>query len=369
MDDCLNQEGCDSHTEECSLHGASENTSDASQSAPVPSLLGLLPEELVRLPGVQPSFRGMQLFKWLSSGATSFSEMQNLPKTLRQHLEETYAIRSSSVSKKLVDPDGTVKLQLTLHDGKCVETVLLTDRDGRKTACVSCQVGCGMACAFCQTGRLGFSRNLDSSEIVEQFQFLEAEVGRLDNIVFMGMGEPLLNLPAIRKAVAVLTHPEGRNLSGRRITLSTCGIISGIYDLAENGPALRLAVSLTTADEELREQLMPVTRGNPLEKLQEAIKYYMEKTGRRCTLEAALLAGKNTGRESAERLIDFAKGTSCHVNLIPWNPVEGLPFREPSMQECRAFVRQLESAGINVTIRHRRGRAIGGACGQLGKAD
>jgi len=357
-------EGCKVPQETCSLQFL-----QGRQAGKVQSLAGLLPEELSQLPGVQPAFRGMQLFKWMASGATSFFQMQNLPKNLRQELEENYVVRSSFVSKKLVDPDGTIKLQLTLHDGKCIETVLLTDKDGRKTACVSSQVGCGMACAFCQTGRLGFSRNLEPAEIVEQFQFLEETVGRLDNIVFMGMGEPLLNLEAIRKAVAVLTHPEGRNLSGRRITLSTCGIISGIYDLADNGPALKLAISLTTADAELRQQLMPVTAGNPLDKLRQAIIYYAEKTGRRCTLEAALLAGKNTGKESANRLISFARGLNCHINLIPWNPVEGLPFQEPSAKECKALIHQLENAGLNVTLRHRRGRKIGGACGQLGKTE
>ncbi len=333
------------------------------------ALSGLLPEELARLPGVSPAFRGMQLFKWVSSGITDFSQMQNIPKALRLQLEQTCKIRSSCVSKKLVDPDGTIKLQIALHDEKRVETVLLTDRDGRKTACVSCQVGCAMACAFCQTGRLGFSRNLSPAEIVEQFQFLEEEVGRLDNIVFMGMGEPLLNLEAIRKAVAVLTHPEGRNLSTRRITLSTCGVISGIYDLADKGPALRLAVSLTTADPSLRERLMPVTAGNPLPQLREAIAYYTQKTGRRCTLEAALLSGQNTGPESARRLIEFARGLNCHINLIPWNPVEGIPFQGPSSNECKDFISQLERSGLNVTLRHRRGRTIGGACGQLGKTD
>ena len=362
MNDYIKPEGCEIPQQGCNLPSLQKSQEK------IP-LAGFLPEEFLQLPGVQPAFRGKQLFKWIASGVTSFSEMQNLPKSLRQQLEEDCCIRSSFVSKKLVDPDGTVKLQLTLHDGKCVETVLLTDKDGRKTACVSCQVGCGMACAFCQTGRLGFSRNLEAAEIVEQFQFLEKTVGKLDNIVFMGMGEPLLNLSAIRKAVAVLTHPEGRNLSGRRITLSTCGIISGIYDLADNGPALRLAVSLTTADEDLRQQLMPVTAGNPLPKLKEAISYYIEKTGRRCTLEAALLAGKNTGRESAKQLIDFARDLNCHVNLIPWNPVEGLPFQEPSAKECKDFIRQLENAGVNVTLRHRRGRKIGGACGQLGKTE
>lgn len=350
-------------------HQSPEACRTSNQDQKLQVLSGLLPEELARLPGVSPAFRGTQLFKWVSSGITDFSQMQNIPKALRQQLEQICKIRSSCVSKKLVDPDGTIKLQIALHDDKRVETVLLTDRDGRKTACVSCQVGCAMACAFCQTGRLGFSRNLTAAEIVEQFQFLEEEVGRLDNIVFMGMGEPLLNLPAIRKAVAVLTHPEGRNLSGRRITLSTCGIISGIYDLADKGPALRLAVSLTTADPALRERLMPVTAGNPLPQLREAIAYYTQKTGRRCTLETALLAGQNTGAESARRLAEFARGLNCHINLIPWNPVEGIPFQEPSADECKDFISQLERSGLNVTLRRRRGRTIGGACGQLGKTD
>jgi hypothetical protein len=177
--------------------------------------------------------------------------MTNLSLDLRTKLEETSVIRSSRISKILKDPDGTIKLQIELHDKKAVETVLLIDKENRKTACVSCQVGCAMKCAFCQTGQLGLARNLTAAEIVEQFLFLEQEAGPLNNIVFMGMGEPLMNLSAIRKSVDVLTHKKGRNLSSRRITLSTSGVIKGIYDLADNGPLLRLAVSLTTADEDL----------------------------------------------------------------------------------------------------------------------
>lgn len=224
-----------------------------------------------------------------------------------------------------------------------------------------------MKCAFCQTGQLGLARNLEPEEIVEQFLFLEAECGKLDNIVFMGMGEPLMNLPAIRKAITVLTHKDGRNLSSRRITLSTSGVIKGIYDLADNGPLIRLAVSLTTADEELRSLIMPVNRTNPLPELRTAIAYYAEKTGKRVTLEAALMAGKNTGKESAERMIQFAQGIDVNINLIPWNSVEGLPFTEPSAAEVRNFTDILKNAGLNVTLRTKRGRTIGGACGQLGK--
>ena len=332
------------------------------------ALAGLLPEEITEQLQLGQKFRGLQIFKRIASGATSFDQMTNLGKDVRQRLNEQATLRSSSVSRTLKDPDGTIKLQITLEDGGAVETVLLTDKEGRKTACVSCQVGCGMKCAFCQTGQLGFSRNLTANEIVEQFLYLEEECGHLDNIVFMGMGEPMLNLPEIRKAIFVLTDERGRNLSARRITLSTSGIIKGIYDLADNGPNIRLAVSLTTADEDLRNSLMPVNNANPLPELRKAIDYYANKSGKRVTLEAALLKNKNTGKESADRMIAFAKGIDVNINLIPWNPVETLPFEEPDSSEVRNFVSFLEKAGLNVTLRTKRGRKIGGACGQLGKS-
>lgn len=332
------------------------------------ALAGLMPEEITEKLDLGQKFRGLQIFKWVGSGVTSFDQMTNLSKDVRSSLGEKAVLRSSKVSQTLKDPDGTIKLQITLNDGYCVETVLLTDKEGRKTACVSCQAGCPMKCAFCQTGTLGLARNLEAYEIVEQFLFLEEECGKLDNIVFMGMGEPMLNLTGIRKAIQVLTDKQGRNLSGRRITLSTSGVINGIYDLADNGPLIRLAVSLTTADEDLRNEIMPVNKTNPLPELKKAIKYYADKTGKRVTLEAALLHNKNTGRESADRMIEFARGVDVNLNLIPWNPVASLPFEEPSTNEVHNYVAMLERAGLNVTLRTRRGRKIGGACGQLGKA-
>ena len=331
------------------------------------TLTGLLPEEITERLELKQNFRGVQIFKWIYSGAESFDAMTNLSKQDRTILSEKAHIFSSKIAQVLKDPDGTIKLQIELFDGRAVETVLLTDKEGRKTACVSCQAGCPMQCAFCMTGTLGFARNLTPGEIVEQFLYLEKVAGKLDNIVFMGMGEPMLNLEGIRKAIAVLTDKRGRELSGRRITLSTSGIIKGIYDLADNGPLIRLAVSLTTADEELRTRLMPVNKTNPLPELKKAITYYAEKTGKRVTLEAALMKGVNTTKESAERLIDFAKGADVNVNLIPWNPVKTLDFEEPTQKEVRDFVNQLERAGLNVTLRTRRGQKIGGACGQLGK--
>lgn len=330
-------------------------------------LTGLLPEEIAETFGFAQAFRAVQIFKWIASGVETFAAMTNIGKSARAMLEERSLIRTSSVSQILKDPDGTIKLQIALHDGLAIETVLLTDRDGRKTACVSCQAGCPMGCAFCMTGKLGLARNLSAAEIVEEFLFLEKEAGQLDNIVFMGMGEPLLNLPAIRKAVAVLTHKDGRKLSGRRITLSTSGIVGGIYELADRGPQVRLALSLTTAHDGLRTRLMPVNKTNPLPELKKAVAYYSERTGKRVTLEAALLSGVNTDAASAADMIAFARGLAVNINLIPWNPVADLPFKEPSAEEAKQFMRMLTGAGLNVTLRARRGRKINGACGQLGK--
>lgn len=326
-----------------------------------------MPAEICEKLGLKQSFRGKQIFQWIGKGAESFDEMSNLSVQLREELKEKAVLRSTSVSKVLKDPDGTIKLQISLSDGLAVETVLLTDRENRKTACVSCQVGCAMKCAFCQTGALGLARNLCAGEIVEQFLHLEKHAGTLDNIVFMGMGEPMMNLPNVRKAIEILTNKDGRGLSGRRITLSTSGVVKGIYDLADNGPSIRLAVSLTTADADLREKIMPISKANPLPELRKAIEYFTQKTGKRVTLEAALLHDTNTSIESATNMINFARNLDVHLNLIPWNPVEGLPFSEPSGKECKNFVYHLEKAGLNVTLRTRRGREIGGACGQLGK--
>lgn len=330
-------------------------------------LTNLLPDEIVEQLSLDKKFRGLQIFKWIANGSSDFDQMTNLGTDLRNLLKEKALLRTTTISNVLKDPDGTIKLQITLSDGNIVETVLLTDKEGRKTACVSCQAGCAMKCAFCMTGTLGLSRNLTSAEIIEQFFSLEQIAGKLDNIVFMGMGEPMQNLCEIRKTVQILCHKDGRALSSKRITLSTCGIIKGIYDMADNGPHLRLAVSLTTANEDLRKQLMPVTNGNPLSELKEAIKYYAEKSGKRVTLEAALLHNKNTDSTSAQNLVDFAKGADVNINLIPWNPVNNLPFEEPTKSEVDNFVRQLEKAHLNITVRTKRGRKIGGACGQLGK--
>jgi len=336
----------------------------AAQSA---VLSGFLPEDIARLIPEEPAFKSVQVFKWIASGTFCFDKMTDLSLNLRRSLSEKCRVFSSSVQTVLSGNDGTIKLQIALHDGLTVETVLLFDRVGRKTACLSSQAGCAMGCSFCKTGSLGFARNLTTAEIVEQFLYLEQRAGKLQNIVFMGMGEPLLNLSAVRGALAILSHKAGRALSMRRITLSTCGIVDGIYDLADNGPALRLAVSLTSADEQLRQKLMPIARTYSLTELSQAIRYYSEKTGCRCTLEAALLKDVNTDKKSAQNLIAFAADLPVHINVIPWNPVEGMLYRAPTKAEVDFFCRRLRAAGLNVTVRTKRGDSVGGACGQLGK--
>ena len=334
---------------------------------PGEALSGMLPGELCISLGLDKNYRALQIFKWIADGARTFDAMTNLPKSDRAGFSSSHTLFSTKVAQTLRDPDGTVKLQIVLSDGGAIETVLLNDREDRKTACVSCQDGCPMNCAFCQTGHIGYTRNLTAGEIVEQFYHLEDEVGKLDNIVFMGMGEPMLNLDAIRKSISILTHPEGRALSRRRITISTSGLCDGIRSLADEGPDVRLAVSLTTANPDLRNRLMPVNKSNSLAMLREAIGHFIEKSGKRVTLEAALMGEVNTSPAHAREIADFARGLNVHINLIPWNPVAALPFKSPTASETASFLRMLEGYGLNVTLRTRRGEKIGGACGQLGR--
>ncbi len=329
-------------------------------------LSGLLPDEIADFCGLKQRFRASQIFLWIAKGAKSFEEVSNLSLETRKFLTENFILFSTKVNKILKDSDGTIKLAIKLYDGAVVETVLLLDKTGRKTACVSCQAGCPVKCAFCKTGQLGFSRNLSAGEIVEEFFHLEAVAGNLDNIVFMGMGEPMLNLPEIKKAIQILTHSKGRGLSKRRITISTSGICKGIYEMADNGPEVRLAVSLTTANQILREKLMPIARANPLSDLKKAIQYFNLKSNKRVTLELALMKDVNTSFEAANEVIHFTKELNCLINLIPWNPVEGLDFATPSETEIKTFAARLEKAGLNITVRQKRGQKIGGACGQLG---
>jgi 23S rRNA (adenine2503-C2)-methyltransferase len=331
------------------------------------SLSGMAPTELAGALSYVELFRARQVYRWLSRGALSFEEMTDLSKAERERLSALYPrIRSSEPAAEFADPDGSLKLQIRLADSAAVECVLLEDIEGRKTACLSCQVGCPMGCAFCKTGTLGFLRDLSASEIMDQFHYLNNRRGPISNVVFMGMGEPLLNLPAVRKTIAILSDPAGVGMSLRKITISTCGLVPGILDLAENGPKVRLAVSLTSADDSLRSELMPVNRRWDLASLKDALLRYQDATRERITLETVLMGDRNSSRADAEALVRWLRPLRAQINLIPWNGVPGLPFQEPTREQMETFSAILERGGLTVTRRMRRGRGIMGACGQLG---
>lgn len=329
------------------------------------ALAALLPEELVSDVLLGPLYRGNQIFQWIQSGLKDFQGMTNLSKELRQRLDESCLIHTSCIGRRAVDTDGSTKYRIELQDGRLIESVLLVDSRGRKTICISTQVGCAMGCRFCRTASMGYSRNLESHEIVEQVLLIEKDGGMADNIVFMGMGEPLLNLENLRKAVTVLSHPLGRKIAPKRMTVSTCGIVNGIEEMAILGPPIRLALSLVTAEPHLRTHLMPSTMSNSLSRIREALLKYQEITKKRVTLEIVLLGGLNTRQRDIEELFRFVKELKAIVNLIPWNPVDGLPYRRPFRDEIDDFKKRLNAGGIRVTQRYRRGGGISAACGQL----
>ncbi|MDR1836916.1 MAG: 23S rRNA (adenine(2503)-C(2))-methyltransferase RlmN [Treponema sp.] len=356
------------------------------------SLAGLSLCDLETILNPLPRFRARQIYKWILRGAGGFEQMTDIPIYLQKELTARFRIFSSVIVSRHDDADAR-KIVLALKDGSQIESVLLSDGKRRLTACLSTQAGCPIGCVFCKTGSLGFVRNLDCQEIVEQLIFLSASgIVRphsprsdsetsgniknkdghiIDNIVVMGMGEPLLNLTQLRKAIAIFNDPAGMNYSKRRITISTCGICDSLFDVAENGPFVRLALSLITADEELRQKLMPAASANPLQKVREALILFQRNGSGRITLEIPLLGGVNTREKDALSIAEFAAGIDSVVNIIPWNPVagfefEGKPLREPEKNETSYFSGKLESLGLKVTTRLRKGRSVMGACGQLG---
>jgi len=341
------------------------------------SLSGLTLTEIEELLSpTLPRFRASQIYKWIAKGVNSFDEMTNIPTSLRNELKENFCLYSSVIDNKVEDGE-TKKYVISLEDGAKIESVLLNDGKDRLTACLSTQVGCPAGCVFCKTGSLGFKRNLNYAEIIEQFLHLRlSSLAKnsghiIDNIVVMGMGEPLLNLPNLRKAIELLNCKKGLNFSLRRITVSTCGICDSLNDLAQNGPYVRLALSLTTADETLRQKLMPITKSNPLEKIKENLLLFQRNGAGRLTLEVPLLKNINTRDTDAKSIAAFAAGLDAIVNIIPWNPVagfefEGKPLCEPSKREAEDFIGLLEKYGLKVTMRLHKGRSVMGACGQLG---
>ena len=312
----------------------------------------------------QPAFRGKQLFQWLSRGVASTEEMTDLPKSLRAKIDQEGGIAPLRVERKQVSKlDGTIKYLWRLSDGNCIETVLMRYHHGN-SVCISSQVGCAMGCAFCASTIGGKVRNLTAGELLDQVIFTQKDSGHpISNIVLMGIGEPLDNYDNVRRFLTLVNHPDGLNIGMRHISLSTCGLISGIDRLAEEGLQLTLSVSLHAPDDETRSALMPVNRGAGVAALFEACRRYFAKTGRRISYEYAMIEGVNDTPRHAALLADQLEGTVAHVNLIPLNHVEESPLK-PSTH-VSAFQRQLEKRGITATVRRRLGSDIDASCGQL----
>ncbi len=314
---------------------------------------------------LEKPFQARIVRSFLDKGVTDFSMMTSLPAKTRENLSSLYpSALTTKVEKKVVSTDA-VKLALSLQDGLMVECVRLFDGKGRYTACLSSQAGCAMGCSFCATGTMGLKRNLEAYEIVEEYIQLEKLGEHITHIVFMGMGEPLANFTSVMGAVTELHREDGINISYRRITISTCGLVPGIKRLAELDIPVRLAVSLVSADNETRSRIMRVNNSYPLPELKKALLGYQHRNDKRITLEYCMLGGVNTTKESADELKKFIKGLDVLVNLIKWNAIPQLPYRSPDEEEVREFTKELERLGISYTIRRSKGQDGNSACGML----
>ena len=297
--------------------------------------------------------------------ASTFDEMTDLSKSLRDELTQKFVISDVSIQQKQVSQDGTIKYLLRLSDGEFVETVLMRfDNRANLTACVSSQVGCPMGCKFCATAKRGFIRNLTPHEIVEQVMTIQRDIKeKVTNVVFMGQGEPLLNFDNLLEAMDIFNvqFPIGQ----RRMTVSTCGVIPKINDLAKTNCQSTLAISLHAPTDDLRNKIMPVNQKYPLKELKSALLNYVKETGRRVTIEYILIGGLNDSIECAKNLVNYLHGLKCNINFIVYNPCKGDDFKRPDKKSIMKFKYIVESAGIKATIRLERGLDIDAACGQL----
>ena len=325
----------------------------------------------------QPAFRAKQLFGWVHEKQVQrIDEMHNLGKALIAKLEETCEIVPFALERKQVSKDGTEKFLFKLQDGNYIECVLMRYRGDmskqRNTLCISSQVGCAMGCTFCATGQGGFVRNMSAGEIVSQVYEVNHQLAQegdtlpVGNIVLMGMGEPLLNLDNVLKAVALLNDPQGQQIGIRRMTLSTCGVVPQMKTLADKKLDMVLAVSLHAPNDTMRSGVMPVNNRYPLAELMEGCRYYQKQTKNRISFEYALIAGFNDKPEHVQQLKTLLKGLDCHLNIIPVNPVANTAqFSRPDRKQVAAFVKALQNAGLNASVREEKGTDIDGACGQL----
>ncbi len=311
------------------------------------------------------AFRAKQVFSWIHKGIESYDEMNNIPKDLKNFLEE-YPLRNMTVYTHLVSKiDGTKKFLMKLNDGNIIECVLMKYKHGN-TICVSSQVGCRMKCSFCASAVNGLERNLTAGEILGQIFTVENFTGeKISNIVLMGSGEPLDNFDEVLKFIKLVNDKEGRNISMRSITLSTCGVVDNIYKLMEEKLPITLAISLHSIDNKKRSELMPVNKAYNIETLLKAAKEYANYTKRRVTFEYALIEGVNDSKEDAKILASLLQNIHCHVNLIPINPVVENTFKSTKKEFVLNFEKELTKRGIKATIRRELGTDIDGACGQL----
>ncbi len=315
-------------------------------------------------------FRAKQLYKWMHEKlAEGFEEMSDLPKSLRQKLGEQYEYTSLETADRLVSAaDGTEKYLFRLHDGNVIESVLMRYHHGN-SVCISSQAGCRMGCRFCASTLGGLARNLLPSEMLDQVYRIQRISGeRVSHVVVMGTGEPLDNYENLLRFLRLLTDEHGLHISQRSITVSTCGLVERIRDLAGEALQITLALSLHASTQEKRRELMPIAYKYELEEVLGACRYYFEQTGRRVTFEYSLIGGVNDTDEDAERLAELIGGMNCHVNLIPVNPIRERSYVQPDRRAVLTFKNKLEKYRINVTIRRELGSDISGACGQLRKS-
>lgn len=315
----------------------------------------------------EKEFRARQIFQWLhQKNVTSFAAMKNLPQSLLQRLDQLGFITNLEIALARSSKDGTRKYLFRLHDNQLIESVYLPYAVGRKSICISSQVGCGIGCSFCATGQGGLVRNLLPGEIVDQVYAVQRDLRvKINNVVFMGMGEPLLNYDAVLRAIRLFNHPEGGSIGMRRITLSTCGLVPQIQRLAAEKLQFVLAISLHAPNDHLRNKLMPINQKYPLSELLAACQEYIQVTGRRITFEYALISGINDSPACARQLAKLLTNLLCHVNLIPINPVAGTAMKKPQSNKIELFREIVQDAGIEVTLRKERGTDIDAACGQL----
>lgn len=318
----------------------------------------------------EPAFRAKQLYEWLwSKSEIDFSKMSNLSLKLRTYLNENFVINAVQISELQISSDKTIKCAMRLHDNYVVESVLIP-LESRMTACISSQVGCSLTCKFCATGKLKRMRNLNADEIYDQVVLVKKTAEEkyhspLTNIVYMGMGEPLLNYQEVLSSIEKITSPKGLGMSPKRITVSTAGVAKMIKKLGDDEVKFNLAISLHAANDTKRNEIMPINETNNLENLQEALIYFTKKTGTRPTFEYIVFKDFNDSETDAEELVQFCKKVKGKVNIIEYNPIDNEEFKQTTRARLNAFIDHLESRGIICNVRRSRGKDIDAACGQL----